>query len=194
MDYYPPQELAIVTRVRGLVKPVLDVFEPQSSVPESFWGALTINETGQWLIHNLDVPARFEAGVYAGFQDVLAGKRISYEGFTQARLQNLGVTYLRALSSSHGLTQVMGYNAVALKHQIAELDDPATHYHIAAELMAEFTEQFGLDPRKDFASMAQCWNGGHPGAHTVPPEYAENLMLRKAIWEALDLSSAEAAA
>ena len=182
---FPAVEVQLVTRVKGLLQPTLDAFAPTSSIPVSFWGALTCGETGEWLIHNLIVPPRLEPTVFQHLMDVLTSTELDYGGLKRADLAGLAADEIRALASSHGLTQVMGYNAVVLGHQVAELDDPATHYPIAARLMAQFNERFGLDPAKDFAEMATCWNGGHVGAKTVPPEYAANLVLRKSIWEAL---------
>ena len=123
--------------------------------------------------------------MYNGFQHVLNGNLKSFEGFTIQSLKNMDETRLRATSSSHGLCQIMGYNALALGHTIEDLDIPAKHYPIAAMLMAKFIQNWQLDSTKDFKEMSHCWNGGHPTAITTPPNYAELCVLRKDIWEAL---------
>jgi len=187
LSQFPAPEVALVTRVKGLVHMVLDLFSLSNSIPDSFWGALTCGETGAYLWHDLTVPAREEPAVLRHFENVLSGAEEAYGGFKQAELSRLSSDQVKALASSHGLTQVMGYNALSMGFEVSDLDDPHKHFDIAAALMARFCEQFGLDPLKDFEDMATCWNAGHPGptAHTIPPEYAANVILRMQIWEAL---------
>jgi hypothetical protein len=154
-------------------------------VPEAFWGALTCGESGRYLIHNLSVPPNFEPKVYHYFEDVLHGISLSYAGVKQVELEVMGDAEIRALSSSHGLTQVMGYQAHVQRRPVADLEDPEKHYPIAAGVLVGFLNHFGLDPQVDFAAMATCWNAGNPNGVTTDPEYVSNLLLRKAIWEAL---------
>ena len=182
---FPAVEVQTVKRVMPLLKPVLDKFTSQGSILESFWAALTINETGIFIKNNLKVPKRFEPAVYKGFQGVLAGKIPEYENFHHTDLVQLPDEGIRELASSHGLTQVMGYHAVNLGHVISELDTPETHYLIASKLMAMFVARYYLDPQADFGDMFTCWNTGRPDGKTYDPNYAANGILRKTLWEVL---------
>ena len=147
----------------------LDGFAPLTSAPESFWAALTANESGRYLIHNLSVPPNFEPKVYHYFEDVLHGIGLSYAGMKQVELEVMADAEIRALASSHGLTQVMGYQAHVQRHPVSDLEDPEKHYPIAAGVMVGFLNHFGLDPQADFAAMATCWNTGNPNGVTTDP-------------------------
>jgi hypothetical protein len=187
LDGFPPEKVATVERVRKLVKPVLDSYSDLAGVPQSFWGALTINETGPWIIHNLVVPKRFEQGVLAKLTDVLYGQRTTACGMDyDAIVRAMATERLKDIASSHGLTQIMGYHAVLRSLPIADLNDPAKHYTVAARVMKDFLRQYQLDPVKNAPEMAHCWNSGSPHGKTYDPLYESNLMVRKAIWEALD--------
>jgi hypothetical protein len=181
MDF-PPAEVELMQRVRRLAGPILAAFAPSSSVPEAWWAALTANETGEWLIHNLIVPSRFEPRVFEALERVVAGMAPRYGSITPALLQPFDAAGLHALASSWGLTQVMGYNALAHGHTVAQLNDPMTHYPIAASVLAEFVAADGLDPSCDFAEMFDCWNTGRP--RDPDPVYVANGLLRLAIWQA----------
>lgn len=190
----PISEVRLMQRVKRLAGPILDTFSPSSSVPEAFWAALTANETGEYLIHNLTVPKRFEPLVYKELIAVLQGIRPSYGKIKQQHLRMLGGARIRLLASSHGLTQIMGYHTIELGDALEDLDVPEKHYPIAANLMAGFVSEFNLDPASDFEPMARCWNTGQPWDNPVTPKiegktydpnYVQNLLLRMKIWEAL---------
>ena len=89
------------------------------------------------------------------------------------------------LSSSYGLTQIMGYESLSLNFPLPNLDIPETHFRIASLVMGQFLTHWGLNPTKDFDKMAHSWNSGRPGGATWDPNYTSNLLTRKSIWEAL---------
>lgn len=184
LSQYPPQDVALVTRVRALLQPTLDAFAPMSSVPVAFWGALVCGETGQWIVHNLDVPSHTDWNIVDALTQVENSVREKLWSIDKPRLDDWigqGFTLLE-LGSSYGLTQIEGYNLADFKHTIAEANDPAMHFTVAAELLARNIEQFGLDPQKDFMELANTWNSGSPTSKTVPPEYAQNVVRRMEIW------------
>lgn len=155
---------------------------------EAFWAALTANES-----EGLISAKRFEAGVYKHFNVVKGGLHVvdrSPEGrvYTAAApvwLAQASDDQVRALSTSWGWTQVMGYHAAEFRQPLDALQHPETHYLLAAELMAGFVHRWALDPLKNFEQMARCWNGGHPTAQTYDPHYVPNLLRRMDVWNAL---------
>lgn len=202
-------DLEIMQQVERLAGPYLDAFAPSSSVPESFWAALTANESA-----GVFDAKRFEPGVYAHLQAVAAGEVKAYGSITlpaitsaeetaraetyhaqildaawaaahQAELAALDDATLRSLATSWGFTQVMGYHSLEWRRPLAEIVVPATHYQTAARLMASFSSVYGLDPTADFEAMARCWNGGHPTAKTWDPNYVPNLLRRMQVWDSL---------
>lgn len=57
---------------------------------------------------------RFEAGVFAHLASFAAGKPGSYNGMSAALLRGVGLDVIRALSTSYGQTQIMGYEMLEL--------------------------------------------------------------------------------
>lgn len=178
-------ELDLMKRVRRLAGPYLDTFAPSSSIPIAFWAALTAGESGAWLIHDTRIPPRLEPTILTKLIDVALGRKLRYGQLTTAMLEQLEPSDLKPLASSYGFTQILGYNTLLWGMVIADLDNPATHYPLAARLMADFVTQFDLDNTKDFAEMGQCWNAGSVDAPTLSPDYVPNLLKRMAIWEGL---------
>ncbi|MGH9434050.1 MAG: hypothetical protein ACRD3T_21180 [Terriglobia bacterium] len=92
---------------------------------------------------------------------------------------------LRALASSWGYTQVMGYHMIGRKGTIQDLCNPDTHYRYAVDLLRDFIREFRLDARKDFESLFHCWNSGRPRGKTFDPAYVPNGLRRSAIYREL---------
>lgn len=182
----------LVARVRRLAGPLLAQLAPRTSVPISWWGALTCNESGRWLVHDLRVPARYEESAFLNLMRVVRGQTKAWRQIGRPQLDGLGEIDLRRLASSWGLTQVMGYHTIRWGATIDQLNDPAAHYGLAARLLAEFCERFDLDPRQDFEPMARCWNTGRaddppgPAGDTHDPLYCPNLLRRQEIWSQLE--------
>lgn len=172
----------LMGRVSRIAGPFFDAISPPdsptTSFPKPFIMALTANETGQWLIHNTDVPHRFEAGIYEPLLLVQQGHDPRYGSLTTAMLQPLSDEQLRDYSSSWGLTQILGYECLAWKCPLSELQNPQTHYKWTLRLLDEFQQQFWLDPEVDFEGFFRCWNGGKPTAKTHDPFYVSNGMAR----------------
>jgi hypothetical protein len=94
---------------------------------------------------------------------------------------------LRALATSWGLTQVMGYHMVGRPGTVGALQNPEHHYYIACELLAEFAERYGFDVTADFEAMFRCWNTGRPDGKTYDPNYVPNGLRRMAVYHALSI-------
>jgi len=178
----PDQEL--MQRVVNICGPLWDAISPPdhpaSTFPKAFIMALTAGETGRWLIHNPDVPSRFEASIYSSLLDVQRGVRKNYGAITTAMLEPISEGGLRDYASSWGLTQILGYMTLAWKEPLSLIQNPATHYNGTLRLLGEFENQYWLDPTKDFEEFARCWNSGSPHGKTYDPNYVQNLLNRMA--------------
>lgn len=130
---------------------------------------------------------------------------------------------LRELATSWGFTQIMGYHVIGrggfgsqaaqgdseqeiqdsrskiqdskVSQGVRALLDPAVHFRVALELLAEFCHRFALDPRREFAEMFHCWNTGQPygpprGPATYDPRYVENGLRRMAVYKELAMENA----
>ena len=191
LPQFPAAEVDLMQRVKRLAGPYLSVFAPQTSVPISWWAATTSLESGQWLIHDTLVPPRLESRIHEQLEALQSGASDHFLHWTLddlVRAQSKGAT-LGQLASSHGLTQVLGYEAIDLGHTVDDLNDPERHYQVAGLLLAKDIQHFDLSPLSDFEAMLRCWNGGHPTAATFDPHYVHNGLLRMKIWDALEAAA-----
>ncbi len=90
---------------------------------------------------------------------------------------------LRELATSWGLTQIMGYHMVGRLGTPADLAKPEVNLSVAHELLAEFAEEYGLDPHSQFEELFRCWNSGRPRGQTADPEYVAKGLLRIGIYK-----------
>lgn len=170
-----------------------------SSVPAAFLAGLIANESGG----NPDAK-RFESHVLLALWEVLLGRKTAYGSIGRPSLvgfvsgASLPVytaaaslpadTYQRldSLATSWGLTQVMGYNAMAMNQGPEKLKDPAAALSISLQMLAQFVHRFQLDPITDFSPMFACWNTGGPDpAKTFDPNYVPNGLARMKIYAEL---------
>jgi len=153
-----------------------------SSIDLAFFAALIAGESGG------DARARrFEPGVFAHLQAVRDKRQASY-GSLRAQDLRFNDEDLRALASSWGLTQIMGYHTLSWERQPGDLLDPKFNLTLAVRLAAQFVEAFQLDVRRDggeYAQLFRCWNTGGPYGKTLDPKYVENGLARMEIYRAL---------
>lgn len=176
-----------------------------SSVPPAFLAALVANESGG----NAGAK-RFEKGVLASLWEVLLSRALNFGNinggaiFSFVRVQGnvdpvLGgelaftrsLQRLDSLATSYGLTQIMGYEAIAFHLDgVAQLQDPAGELPITIKMLTQFAERFALDLRSDFSFLFDCWNTGRPHAPTFDPNYIPNGLARMAIYEQMETAAA----
>jgi hypothetical protein len=175
----------------------------KSTVPPAFLAALAANESGG------DPDAkRFEKGVFADLWEVLQGRKALYGSINRdailaylassapVNLSVPGAGYVRSiisgalqqldgLANSWGLTQIMGYEAIAFSTSLAALEDPASELQCTLRMFAQFGSRFGLDLGKDFSELFSCWNTGRAHAPTADPQYIPNGLVRMQIYQNL---------
>lgn len=167
-----------------------------SSVPEAFLAALVAGESGG------DFNAkRFEPAVLVSLWQVLLGRKahfgsiggqdllayigkgvVPFEGNSVIPAISNAMQRLDSLATSWGLTQIMGYNAMAVGKSVDVLRDPAGNLDFALAMLARFAAQFHLDVTKDFEQMFRCWNTGQPDGTTFNPNYVANGLARMQLW------------
>jgi hypothetical protein len=171
-----------------------------SSIPLEFIAALIANESGG----NPDA-RRFESGVFKHLQAVRDGREPRYGSLRAEDLRTPGPARqplanddLRALATSWGLTQVMGYHCLSWERPPGDLLDPKFNLGLAVRLATHFVEAFQLDVRRDgggdYEGLFRCWNSGAPRddpkttrleGKTFDPHYAERGLARMAIYREL---------
>jgi hypothetical protein len=171
---------------------------PSPGIPAAFVAALIANESGG------DPNAkRFEKGVLASLWEVLLGRKAAFGSIATkdliqfvANLSNIppvtpqslpsdAFQRLDSLATSWGLTQIMGYEAIAFRSTVAALQAPDTELVITLKMLAQFASRFGLDVTKDFSQLFDCWNSGRPHAPTADPQYIPNGLERMQLWTSI---------
>jgi len=173
---------------------LLDSSCKASSVPPAFLAALIANESGG----NPDAK-RFEPGVLAHLFAVLLNRQAAYGsigcadivGFASsaqisATLNMQLIVALDQLSSSWGLVQIMGYEAIPYRLDgVAALRNPVSEMVVALRMLAEFASRNALDLGKDFSELFACWNTGRPHSPTADPNYIPNGLRRMELYKAV---------
>jgi hypothetical protein len=190
---------------------VLTSVAATSSVSPAFLAALVANESGG----NPDA-ARFEPAVFSALGEVLLGRKAAYGSIGQQDLLLFVVPAavstdgnghggssgdaiasqrslftgqmqrLASLATSFGLTQVMGYEAIAFHtNGVAALQSPASSLVITTKMLAQFAARWNLDLGKDFQSMFDVWNTGRPHSPTADPQYIPNGLARLQLYAGL---------
>ena len=183
-----------------------------SSVPPEFLGALTANESGAndraarfepAVYRHLAAVVSGAAPAYGSIHaEVLRAKlgRVLHPKADDfhahfltppfcanhlSALAGLPDEALRELATSWGYTQIMGYHMVERRGTVNDLLQPAFHFHVALELLAEFAAAHQLDLAGEFAEMFCCWNTGQPYGKTYDPSYVEHGLSRMRIYKML---------
>ena len=200
-------EQGLMSAIKTSWGPAIDAACKTSSLPPAFLAALIANESGG------DKNAtRFEPAVLGAFWSLLLGRTANYGSLRRddvlaflstpaatAEVSALGklpgivtVTMLRldGLATSQGLTQIMGYEALAFKlPDVAALEDPAVSLPLTVKMLAQFAERFALNLASDFENLFDCWNTGRPHAKTFDPEYVPRGLTRLRLYQSLAASN-----
>lgn len=171
---------------------LLDSACKTSSVQPAFLAALIANESAG----NPDAK-RFEPAVLAQLFAVLLNRKAFYGSisrdnivaFAQGVSSTLNMQFIVALdqlSTSWGLVQIMGYEAIGYHtNGVAALQSPVSEMTVATRMLADFAARNALDLAKDFSALFDCWNTGRPHAPTYDPQYIPNGLRRLELYEAL---------
>lgn len=155
-----------------------------TSIPPQFVAALVANESGG----RADA-CRYEPMVYGALVKVQQGRKPRFGGFIREQLADKTPGELRALATSWGLTQIMGYNAAAKGVPVGFTGDdaraPETNLALAVEMLTDFARRFRLDLGHDFQALLHTWNTGSPDGRTFDPDYVPRALKRMEIYRGL---------
>jgi hypothetical protein len=151
-----------------------------SPIPPEFLAALIANESG-----GEDTASKFEPTVFSQLQAVRDGKVKTFGSLDQKRLAGQQDVTLRAMATSYGLLQIMGYNGPTgtRGNPLPELlIIPQRNLIAGRDLLLQFCREFYLNPREDFHDLFRCWNTGRPDGKTTDPQYVPNGRRRMEIY------------
>ena len=173
-----------------------------SGFPESFFAALTANETS-----GVPTQTRFESAVLGHLVDMVILTEPNFGAITREGLLGVcwpankvntltdGLVSLKNLATSWGPTQIMGYQSLAAKYPLVELSNLDTHYKHAVEILADFQKRFDLPvmdeapgaPKVTPTDYFACWNSGSPEHEGAPGValYVMEGLHRMTLYEAL---------
>jgi hypothetical protein len=191
-------ERDLMTAIQKQFGPLLDSAEKASGISAAFFAALIANETG-----GKPDATRFEPAVFTALSEVLLGRKANYgsigaqdlaawvdPGAGPAGLQTtVAVTVLKKLAdlaTSWGLTQIMGYEAIAYRTSIDDLRTPLSSMTRTAIMLKDFAKRNNLDVAQNFTELFDCWNTGRPHAPTADPTYIPDGLARMALYQSLE--------
>jgi len=184
------QELMLAIKTKW--GPLLDSACKTSSAQPAFLAALVANESAG----NQDAK-RFEPGVLAQLFAVLLNRKAFYGSIARDNIIAFGqqvsstlnmqmIVALDQLSTSWGLVQIMGYEAISYHtNGVAALTQPVSEMVVATRMLADFAARNTLDLTRDFSQLFDCWNTGRPHAPTADPQYIPNGLRRMELYKAL---------
>jgi hypothetical protein len=190
IDSTNPVEIKLMQDIRAKWGGSIHTACLSSTVPEIFLAALVANES-----RGEENAKRFEGHVLLALWEVLMHRQPKYGSITFVQVANVvstdGSTYpgmltkLDGLATSWGLTQIMGYESIALGVGMPSLQTPTGNLQTALRMQAEFADHYGLDLAADFEKLFDCWNSGRPHAPTADPDYIPNGMARMKLYQDL---------
>jgi hypothetical protein len=196
--------IALMTGIHAKLGATIAAACKMSSAQPDFLAALIANESGG------DSNAkRFERGVLDSLWSVLQGRTANFGSIGRADLVRYilptpgdlsqptdlfayisghvtaAMQRMDGLATSWGVTQIMGYEGIALGFETSVLQDPTSALHYTCRMLADFAHRFDLDMGKDYWELFACWNTGRPHAQTTDLNYCPNGMARAQIYKHL---------
>lgn len=181
-------------QAKKLAKQIFDRFDGRiveatngSNVPPKFVAGLIGNEAGKDKQGKISETAtRFEKHVFASLQAVRDGRRSTYSGIKRSQIQDSSDAALRALATSYGITQIMGWHCINnLKCTIADLRNPDKHLFYTVRLL----QLNGFPKNATKAEMdgeMRQWNTGRENGQTYHDNYVPNAIQVRAAYSELE--------
>jgi hypothetical protein len=128
----------------------------------------------------------FEKKIFEKLKKVRSGQRPDFNGVKTADIAGASDGALRNLSTSFGLTQILGLHVIATFKKtitVNDLRDPAKHLTFAVQ----FIEKEGGTHLRDreFEKVLRIHNTGKPNGVTTDPGYVPNALEVMQAYEAL---------
>lgn len=146
-----------------------------SGIDESFVAGFIGVEAGKDKSGIVENATRFERHVFEKLRALRDGLRGSYQSIRRAAIADASDDALRALATSYGLTQIMGWHVINnLKCSVGELRDSEKHLLYTIQLLKLSSGDFLR--RKDYGSVLRIWNTGSANGKTYHADYVENAL------------------
>lgn len=134
-----------------------------------------------------ETATRFEEGIFVKLRRARDGQRPSFNGVKTSDIAGASDGALRNLSTSFGLTQILGLHVIATFNKtitVNDLRDPAQHLTFAVQ----FIEKEGGAHLRDreFEKVLRIHNTGRPDGVTFSPDYVPNALGVMSEYEALE--------
>lgn len=173
MKYSAAQARKIAQQIRSRFGDKIDSACADTIVPQSLVGGLVGVEAGKDKKGQISETAtRFESHVFTKLKRVRDRQLTSYSNIRYSRLKDAPDAALKALATSYGLTQIMGYWAIHLNTTVAELRHPETHLGYAVKLLLLNAEKYIAS--RNYGAVFRIWNSGSPTGRTHDPDYVHN--------------------
>lgn len=182
------------SQAKKLAKQIFDRFDRRiveatagSDVPPRFVAGLIGNEAGKDKQGNISETAtRFEKHVYASLVAVRDGRKSVYSGIKRADIKDASDAALKALATSYGVTQIMGWHCIKnLRCTIADLRNPEKHLFYTVRLLE--LNGFPKNPTKsEMDGEMRQWNTGRETGKTYHENYVPNAIQVRAAYAELE--------
>lgn len=181
-------------QAKKLAKQIFDRFDKRiyeatlhTNIPPAFVAGLLGNEAGKDRSGQIDEAAtRFEPAVYAKLKAVHDGSRKEYGDITRKDIADASDAALRALATSYGCSQIMGYHVIhALHCTIADLRNPDKHFFYTVKLLQLNGFPANATESRMNREMRQ-WNTGKETGTTYHENYVPNAELVRAAYRELE--------
>lgn len=178
MKYSSQQAEKIASQIRERFGLKIAQAVEGTPVPAKFVAGLIAVEAGKDKKGQISETAmRFERGVFARLQQVRDGKRSEWSGIKTKDVHDASDLSLKALATSYGLTQVMGWHCIHnLNCTVAGLRDPDRHLGHAVKLLM-LNSADGDFERQEYVGEFREWNSGSEKGKTYDVDYVHNAGL-----------------
>jgi len=104
-----------------------------------------------------------------------------YATVSQQDLISVNEETVTECAASWGLKQIIGYQVLGACESPRRLLEPELNLRRALQLLAVFSEAYGIDLREEFEELFRCWNTGRPDGATSDPGYVVKGLGRMAL-------------
>ena len=122
---------------------------------------------------------RFEPAVYRGLVDLRDSGR-AWGGVQRSKIRSASDARLRALATSYGLTQIMGYHCLELGCSIEDLTAAQQLYWSVAYMRVHYEQEL---QRSNWERCFRMHNTGRPDGIPNRRDYVERGLTRMSYYE-----------
>lgn len=162
-----------------------------SIIPSELLFALCCNESGKWLAKKEIIPSRSEPHVLNALKLVQKGEKQNYKEIVMDDLLEKSPDELVRLSSSYGVTQIMGWWTLKfIPFSIDDLNNPNKALKATIEILSLSQDKQPIGNESalqyinefDYESVFRIWNTGKHDGKTYHDDYVKNGFKAVIMW------------